>query len=158
MHGLSLSTYTHTAGEFVMRPHTTGSSRKQLLLNHLVLSNPGACDAKKGIKLVIGVRNVCMPIFCAHWCISRAQLYRYIRMVEDGYPHLCNISEDRAPRDSRKRDFIVTWFWQYSAEVTEKLPDCDKLLLPRMLWIDLFDMFREDMLAAGYSAEKDDCV
>lgn len=98
-----------------------------------------------------------MPIFCAHWCISRSQLYRYMKKVVDGYPvgGVQDTSNSRA-RDSPKKDFVITWFLQYAAEVTEKLPDCDKMLLPRMLWTDLFSMFHADMIAAGYE-EKHVC-
>lgn len=131
-----------------------GSTRRSLVLNHLILSNPARdIDAEKlqrDIQLVVGSRKVCVPIFCAHWCISRAQLYRYMQQIRGGCPQLQRLSDDQ-PRDSPKKDFVVTWFMQYAAEVTEKLPDCDKVLLPRMLWLDLHRMFRDDMLAAGHN-------
>lgn len=57
-------------------------------------------------------------------------------------------------RDSVKKDYIITWFIQYAAEVTEKLPDCDIILLPRMLWVDLYQMFVADMQASGHQARE----
>ncbi|KAL3905642.1 MAG: hypothetical protein SGPRY_010843, partial [Prymnesium sp.] len=62
---------------------------------------------------------------------------------------------DRTP-NAKKRDHVTTWFAQYAAEVTEDMPDLDVLLLPRMLWRDLYENFRVDMLAAGYP-EDDIC-
>lgn len=61
------------------------------------------------------------------------------------------------PRETAKKDNIVTWFVQYAAEVTEKLPDCDKVLLPRMLWKDLYSQFCADVKAAGIEETTGTC-
>lgn len=103
--------------------------------------------------MVVGARCVCAPIFCAHWCISRAQLDRYLRHLKDGYHELPGSAVPRLPRPTKKKDFVVTWFQEYAAEVTEKLPDCDKILLPRMVWKDLYSQFVDDMRAAGHGNE-----
>lgn len=132
-----------------------GRKRRELIYHHLVVSNPmmGAVERCGPIKLLVGDRLVCAAIFCEHWCISRPQLVRYIRMLKEGHKSM-PLRQECKPRECNKKDHVVTWFKQYAAEVTEKLPDVDKLLLPRMLWNDLYAMFKDDMEAAGYSEEK----
>lgn len=121
-----------------------------MVFNQLVLSNPRA--AEKGIPfvLLVGARRVCAPVFCEHWCLSRPQLDRYIRRVKDGFSKVSDPAM-HVQRERQKADLAITWFIQYAAEVTEKLPDCDKVLLPRLLWSDLHKMFEEDMHASGHA-------
>lgn len=138
------------SGAWVLRADGRLKRRRELVFDHLVSTNYSrSCNT--GMKLVVGTRPVCPPIFCEHWCISRAQLQRYLRLVKAGQREVPESRGGRVvPVESRKRDFIVTWFTQYAAEVTEKLPDCDKILLPRMLWTDLHKQFVSDMQDAGH--------
>lgn len=147
---LKLRLHTCT-GEWVLPDKGGGKKRREMIYNHLVLSNPMcARGCKDFINLLVGARKVCPTIFCDHWCVSRAQLDRYIRRVREGHCNLAERDESGHQREHRKRDYVITWFLQYAAEVTEKLPDCDQVLLPRMLWVDLYYMFVDDMKAAGY--------
>lgn len=143
-------------GEWVLPALKEGKNRRDLIFKHLLLSNPQAASKGK-LVLLIGSRQVCPQVFCDNWCVSRAQLDRYIKLIKEGYR---DISDTKAssgqpvvPRETRKRDFVITWFIQYAAEVTEKLPDFDKLLLPRMLWKDLHAQYCNDMREAGYAAD-----
>lgn len=154
---------SNISGEWVLPTLKNGKQRRDLIFKHLLLTNPPQALAtqQKRISLLVGTRPVCPQVYCDNWCISRAQLDRYSKLIKEGCRDLdsrrTQASGDRCGREARKKDFVVTWFVQYAAEVTEKLPDCDKLLLPRMLWRDLHKQFCEDMLAAGYG-EADVCV
>lgn len=109
---------------------------------------------------LIGARPVCAQVFCDHWCISKPTLDRYVREIKNGRREatdgLRDGSSTSLPRDAKKTRFVVTWFLQYAKEITEKLPDCDIVLLPRAMWRDMHAEFRNDMLAAG-ETEEDIC-
>lgn len=126
-----------------------GNKRRNNIFQHLVLSNPNP-EKNKPLNFLIAARKVCPKVFCAHWCLSRAQLDRYAGLVKQGFRQLPSQSDVRVPRESKKKDSVITWFNQYAVEVTEKLPDSDCVLLPRMEWQDLHNMFKSDMMAAGY--------
>lgn len=104
---------------------------------------------------MVAGRTVCPQVFCDNWAISRAQLVRYVRMVKEGHREISHgIKGTGQQRESVKRNFVVTWFIQYASEVTEKLPDSDCVLLPRMHWSDLYKSFYDDMVAAGHSGNE----
>lgn len=133
---------------------SNGRKRRELIFNQLVLSNPLNHSNASSIQLLVCGRRVCAPIFCEHWCISRPTLDRYLRHVREGHREFPGKTNDqRKPRDNPKRDFITTWFIQYAAEVTEKLPDCPLVLLPRMEWKEMHKMYVDDMSAAGYGVD-----
>jgi len=143
--------------EWALPSQKGGKKRRELIFNQLVLSNPSAARGQP-LNLMVGSRVVCPTVYCDHWCISQAQLDRYVRLVKAGHLELPCTRDDTQirSRDSRKRDHVITWFLQYAAEVTEKLPDYDRVLLPRMLWCDLYRQFEVDMTSAGY-CEADIC-
>lgn len=129
-----------------------------MIFNHLVITNAiPEKGSRATFNLMIGSRKVCSPVFQAHWCISKAQLNRYIRLVREGLkelPHrITGDCDAPALREAVKQNYVITWFLQYASEVTEKLPDCDELLLPRMLWADLHKLFADDMQASGHSSD-----
>jgi len=134
--------------EWALPVRNKGNERKQLILNHLALCNPQATE-RSSFKLLVGTQVVCPQVYCDNWCISRAQLDRYIRRVKNKGCRMADAKLSWKRREAAKKDNIVTWFVQYAAEVTEKLPDCDKVLLPRMLWKDLYCQFCADVKAAG---------
>lgn len=117
-----------------------------------MISNPTIAQRPETrIQLMIAGRRVCAPIFCEHWCISRPTLDRYVRLVKDGHREMpAKVKDERKPRESIKKDFIIVWFVQYAMEVTERLPDCPLVLLPRLEWKDMHSMYEDDMSAAGY--------
>jgi len=140
-------------------------ARRELLLNHLILSNPqrgGCAIAAKEITLLIGSRKVCVPPFVAHWCISKAQLWRYINLVAEYGAAALEKDRDRAcgsgrraeGRRSHKRDYVVTWFMNYAEETTERLPDVDAISLPRMSWVDMHTQYEFEAQQAGVCADR----
>lgn len=134
---------------------TEGKKRREMIFNQLVVTNPMAVRDGK-VALMVGQRKVCPQVYCDHWCISRAQLDRYVRLIKQGHRDTLSMAVLRQPREATKRELVISWFLEYAAQVTEKLPDCDKVLLPRMLWKDLHQQFKDDLQAAG-SLEKQVC-
>lgn len=134
-------------------------SRRDLILTQLVLSNPRASEHDgPRVKLVIGTRAVCREIFCAHWCIGPATLERFVRRVRSGDAPLQSQSAENGQksaldRECKKRHSVVSWFTQYAEEIHEKLPDSDKVLLPRVMWKDMHKQYADDMAAAGYDGK-----
>lgn len=120
-----------------------------MIFNHLLVTNPMAAVSNEKVVLLVGQRKVCPQVYCDNWCISRAQLDRYIRLIKQGQRDIFSTSVLRQPRESIKKDFVITWFLEYASQVTEKLPDCEKMLLPRMLWKDLHQQYMDDLHAAG---------
>lgn len=95
-------------------------------------------------------------VYCDHWCVSKAQLDRYVRMIKAGIRDISKRESGTVKGDApmgKKRDHVVIWCLQYASEVTENLPNSDEVPLPRMkLWADLHKLFMSDMEAAGYGA------
>ena len=151
-------------------PHTKDEEaacrgRRRLLLNHLILSNPERAHravAARDLVLLIGSRRVCVAPFLAHWCVSKAQLWRYLHLVaEYGTAALDKDLERSSSGESsgaqlqaHKRDYVISWFINYAEETTERLPDVDIVSLPRMAWEDLYKQFEFESVAAGVTRER----
>ena len=132
---------------------SSGAARRELLLNQLILSNPQAQGTKE-VRYFIGGQRVCQSVFLDHWCVSKAQFFRYVHMVKEFGASAVEKARDGSSagyvnRDAggarHKRDFVISWIIEYALEVTEQLPDCPKVCLPRQAWADLFAEFAFDM-------------
>lgn len=82
-----------------------------------------------------------------------------MRCIRDGGARLQRAPHDvddavKLDRESKKRHSVVSWFTQYAEEIHEKLPDSDKVLLPKLLWKDMHQQYSDDMAAAGYSSQQ----
>ncbi|KAL1530789.1 hypothetical protein AB1Y20_001685 [Prymnesium parvum] len=124
------------------------AARHAQILNHLLAANE---QGGKGpyVYLVNG-RQVCAAIFAAHWGISRATLQRVVveaRNMQVGVIPCARL--EKHARETVKRDYIVAWVRQYAELVTEKLPDSNMLLIPRISWKEFYNEYEEDMRAAG---------
>lgn len=121
-------------------------SRRNLVISHLVAVNEDRQDGK--FECRVNGRVVCAPIFALHWGISKASLERYMSKAKEMKLGIVQ-PPDRRPREAIKYHYIVAWVCQYAESSTEKLPDCDKLLIPSISWGDLHSEFAADMRAAG---------
>ena len=130
------------------KPRNWCAERRRRVYTHLALTNATATN------LQVAGRSVCRAIFLAHWCISSAQLDRFLGMLREGVRDFAAMKElAEAARARNKSAFVISWFVQYAAEITEKLPDSTTLLLPRASWGDMHSEFKQDMSACECSQE-----